>query len=101
MSHGYGAPVPRDTCRSGITFIFKMLRGLDLPVRFERGRAMIAPMLDIHETDTEIVSDKVAAAFKNGVLTVTPPKKPEARKHFKRVPIHHSGEEKKMEKKAA
>ncbi len=51
--------------------------------------------------DTEIVSDKVDAAFKNGVLTVTLPKKPEARKHFKRVPIHGSGEERKTEKKAA
>ena len=51
--------------------------------------------------DTEVVSDKVDAAFKNGVLTVNLPKKPEARKHFKRVPIHGSGEEKKTEKKAA
>jgi HSP20 family protein len=51
--------------------------------------------------DTEIVSDKVDAAFKSGVLTVTLPKKPEARKHFKRVPVRGSGEEKKTEKKAA
>ncbi len=51
--------------------------------------------------DTEVVSEKVDAAFKNGVLTVTLPKKPEARKHFKRVPVRGSGEEKKTEKKAA
>jgi HSP20 family protein len=51
--------------------------------------------------DTEIVSDKVDAVFKNGVLTVTLPKTPEARKQFKRVPVRGSGEEKKIEKKAA
>jgi HSP20 family protein len=51
--------------------------------------------------DTEIVADKVDAVFKNGVLTVTLPKTPEARKHFKRVPVRGSGEEKKIEKKAA
>ena len=51
--------------------------------------------------DAEIVSDKVDATFKNGVLTVTLPKKPEARKHFKRVPVRGSEEGKKTEKKAA
>lgn len=51
--------------------------------------------------DTDIVSDKVEAKFKNGVLTVTLPKTPEARKHFKRIPIQGSGEAKKIEQKAA
>ena len=51
--------------------------------------------------DTEIASDKLDATFKNGVLTVTLPKDPAARKHFKRIPIKGEGEEKKTEKKAA
>ena len=51
--------------------------------------------------DSEVVSDKLDATFKNGVLTVTLPKNPEARKHFKRIPIHGEGEEKKTVEKAA
>lgn len=51
--------------------------------------------------DSEVVSDKLDATFKNGVLTVTLPKTPEARKHFKRIPVHGEGEEKKTEKEAA
>jgi HSP20 family protein len=50
--------------------------------------------------DTEIVSDKVDAAFKDGVLTVTLPKTPEARKHFKRIPVRGSGDDKKIKKAA-
>ena len=158
----HGREHPLMTFQRDIDRMFEDLwHGFDLPVRFERERSVMAPRLDMHETDTEIVitaelpgmveedvevvlgdnvltikgekkaehekkekgyaysersygsferripieteivSDKVDAAFKNGVLTVTLPKKPEARKHFKRVPIHGSGEEKKMEKKAA
>ena len=37
--------------------------------------------------DVEVLSDKVAAAFKNGVLTVTLPKSPEAQKNVKHIPI--------------
>ena len=51
--------------------------------------------------DSEVVSDKFGATFKNGVLTVTLPKTPEARKHFTRIPIHGEVEEKKTETKAA
>jgi HSP20 family protein len=51
--------------------------------------------------DTEVLSDKLEATFKNGVLTVTLPKNPEAREHFKRIPIHGAEGEKKTEKKAA
>lgn len=51
--------------------------------------------------DSDVVSDKLEATFKNGVLTVTLPKSPEARKHFKRIPIHGEKEEKKTEKQAA
>ena len=50
--------------------------------------------------DSEVVSDKLDATFKNGVLTVTLPN-PEARKHVKRIPIHGEGEEKKTDKQAA
>jgi HSP20 family protein len=37
--------------------------------------------------DVEVLSDKVAAAFKNGVLSVTLPKSPEAQKNVKHIPI--------------
>jgi HSP20 family protein len=37
--------------------------------------------------DVEVLSDKVSAAFKNGVLTVTLPTSPEARKHVRHIPI--------------
>jgi HSP20 family protein len=48
--------------------------------------------------DAEVLSDKVSAVFKNGVLTVTLPKSPEARKHVRRIPIGGAIE---SEKKAA
>jgi HSP20 family protein len=37
--------------------------------------------------DVEVLSDKVSAAFKNGVLTVRLPKSPEAQKHVRHIPI--------------
>jgi HSP20 family protein len=37
--------------------------------------------------DVDVLSDKVSAAFKNGVLTVTLPKNPEAQGHVKRIAI--------------
>jgi HSP20 family protein len=48
--------------------------------------------------DTEVLSDKVSAVFKNGVLTVTLPKSPEAQKHVRHIPIGGAIE---SEKKAA
>lgn len=51
--------------------------------------------------DSEVESDKLDATFKNGILTVTLPKHPEARKHFTRVPIRGEGEETTTEEKAA
>jgi len=51
--------------------------------------------------DSEIVSDKLDATFRNGVLTVILPKNPEVRKHLKRIPIHGADKEKKTEQKAA
>jgi HSP20 family protein len=36
---------------------------------------------------TDIDPDKVNAAFKNGVLTITVPKRPEAQRHVKRIAI--------------
>jgi HSP20 family protein len=39
--------------------------------------------------DAEIQADKVEARFKNGVLTVTLPKNPEARSKAKRISISH------------
>ncbi len=48
--------------------------------------------------DAEVLSDKVSAAFKNGVLTVTLPKSAETQKHVRRIPIGGAGE---SEKKAA
>jgi HSP20 family protein len=35
----------------------------------------------------EILADKVEAAFRNGVLTITLPRNPEAEKHMRRIPI--------------
>jgi HSP20 family protein len=32
--------------------------------------------------------DKVAASFKNGVLTITAPKRPEAQQQVKRIPLN-------------
>jgi HSP20 family protein len=37
--------------------------------------------------DVDVLSEKVSAAFKNGVLTVTLPKNPEAQGHVKRIAI--------------
>lgn len=37
--------------------------------------------------NVEIDSDKIEAAFRNGVLTVTLPKTPEAQKTVKRIPV--------------
>jgi HSP20 family protein len=45
-----------------------------------------------------VLADKVSAGFKNGVLTVTLPKSPEAQKHVRHIPIGAAGE---SEKKAA
>ena len=45
--------------------------------------------------DAEVLSDKVSAAFKNGVLTVTLPKSPEAQKHVRHIPIGAGESEKK------
>lgn len=50
---------------------------------------------------SEVVNDKVDATFKNGVLTVTLPKTPETREHFKRIPIHGEVEGEGTEKEAA
>jgi len=38
--------------------------------------------------DTEVEQDKVDAAFKNGVLTVTLPKTPQAQSKARRIPIN-------------
>jgi HSP20 family protein len=48
--------------------------------------------------DVEVLSDKVSATFKNGVLTVTLPKSPEERKHVRHIPVGGAIE---GEKKAA
>lgn len=37
----------------------------------------------------EILKDKIDAAVKDGVLTVTLPKSPEAKKDVKQIPVHH------------
>ena len=37
--------------------------------------------------DTPILADKVEATFKNGVLTVTLPKDPDAQSHLRRIPV--------------
>lgn len=42
--------------------------------------------------DASVMEDKVAATFKNGVLTVSLPKSPEAQKQVKRIPIGGGGE---------
>jgi HSP20 family protein len=51
--------------------------------------------------DLEVVTDKVEATFDKGVLTITLPKTAEAKKTYKKIPIHVSGKVKKLEKKAA
>jgi HSP20 family protein len=51
--------------------------------------------------DVDVLEDQVAATFKNGVLTITLPKSPDAQKKFKRIAISGGGEEKHDEPKAA
>lgn len=51
--------------------------------------------------EAEVMADKVEARFDKGVLTVTLPKSPEAKKKYKKVPINVSAKVKKLEKKAA
>jgi HSP20 family protein len=46
--------------------------------------------------DAEVLADKVSAGFKNGVLTVTLPKNPEAQKHVRRIPIGGATESEKQ-----
>lgn len=50
--------------------------------------------------DVEVVTDKVEATFEKGVLSVDLPKTAEAKKTFKKVPIHTVGTVKKLEKAA-
>jgi HSP20 family protein len=51
--------------------------------------------------DVDVLADQVAATFKNGVLTITLPKSPDAQRNFKRIAISGVGEEKHEEPKAA
>jgi HSP20 family protein len=51
--------------------------------------------------DVDILADQVTATFKNGVLTVTLPKSPDAQREFKKIAISGAGEEKHEEAKAA
>lgn len=46
---------------------------------------------------TEILENKAEAEFRNGVLTVTLPKSPEAKKQAKRIEIKASGEGEKVD----
>jgi HSP20 family protein len=41
--------------------------------------------------DWEVEEDRVAASFRNGVLTVTLPKSARAQEHTKRIPVHNGG----------
>lgn len=50
--------------------------------------------------DVEVVTDKVEATFDKGVLTIDLPKTAEAKKAYKKVPIHTVGKVKKLEKVA-
>jgi len=50
--------------------------------------------------DVEIVTDKVEATFDKGVLTVELPKTAEAKKAYKKIPIHTVSKVKKLEKAA-
>jgi len=50
--------------------------------------------------DVEILTDKVEATFDKGVLTIDLPKSAEAKKTYKKVPIHTTGKVKKLEKAA-
>lgn len=51
--------------------------------------------------DADVLADQVAATFKNGVLTITLPKSPDAQRKFKKIAISGNGEEKHEEPKAA
>jgi HSP20 family protein len=51
--------------------------------------------------DADILADQVAATFKNGLLTITLPKSPDAQRKFKKIAISGGGEEKHEEPKAA
>ena len=50
--------------------------------------------------DVEVVTDKVEATFDKGVLSVDLPKTAEAKKAYKKIPIHTVGKVKKLEKAA-
>lgn len=50
--------------------------------------------------DVEVVTDKVEATFDKGVLSIDLPKTAEAKKAYKKVPIHTVGKVKKLEKVA-
>jgi HSP20 family protein len=50
--------------------------------------------------NVEVVTDKVEATFDKGVLTIDLPKTAEAKKTYKKVPIHTVGKVKKLEKAA-
>jgi len=50
--------------------------------------------------NVEVVTDKVEAAFDKGVLTIDLPKTAEAKKTYKKIPIHTAGKVKKLEKAA-
>jgi len=50
--------------------------------------------------NVEVVTDKVEATFEKGVLTIDLPKTAEAKKTYKKVPIHTVGKVKKLEKVA-
>lgn len=51
--------------------------------------------------DAEIVRDKIEARFDKGVLTIDLPKSAEAKKSYRKIPIHAAGKVKKLERKAA
>lgn len=50
--------------------------------------------------DFEVVTDKIAATFDKGVLTIDLPKTAEAKKAYKKIPIRAAGKVKKLEKAA-
>ncbi len=50
--------------------------------------------------DVEVVTDKIEATFDKGVLTIDLPKTAEAKKAYKKIPIHAAGSVKKLEKVA-
>lgn len=48
----------------------------------------------------DVVTDKIEAVFDKGVLTIDLPKTAEAKKSFKKIPVHVAGTVKKLEKAA-